>query len=103
VGAFAILGRVEIATIVGMFPHVQNSFFFLSRIKRFAEHRDIAAKPTRILDDGKLASSVNPSAPLTLVRTMLADNPLTEKTVVSRIFALFLLSACLAAVTILLT
>ncbi len=103
VGAFAILGRIEIATIVAMFPQIQNSFFFLSRIRRFAEHRDIAAKPTRILDDGRLASSANPRAPLTLVRTILADNPLTEKTIVSRIFVLFLLSACLAAITILLT
>ncbi len=103
VGAFAILGRIEIATIVAMFPHIQNSFFFLSRIKRFAEHRDIAAKPTRMLDDGRLASSGNPSAPLTLVRTMLIGNPLTEEKVVSKIFALFFFSACLAAITILLT
>ncbi len=103
VGAFAILGRIEIAAIVAMFPHIQNSFFFLSRIKRFAEHLDITAKPTRILDDGRLASSGNPSAPLTFVRTMLAGNPLTEKKVVSRIFALFLFSACLAAITLLLT
>ncbi len=103
VGAFAILGRVEIATIVAMFPHIQNSFFFLSRIKRFAEHRDIAAKPTRILEDGRLASSRNAGAPFTLVRTMLAGNPLTEERVVSRIFALFVFSACLAAITLLLT
>ncbi|OLE77303.1 hypothetical protein AUG19_00925 [archaeon 13_1_20CM_2_54_9] len=103
VGAFAILGRMEIATIVAMFPHVQNSFFFLTKIKRFAEHRDIAAKPTRVLEDGRLASSGSPSAPLTLVRTMLVDGPLPEKRVVSRIFALFLFSACLAAITILLT
>ena len=103
VGAFAILGRIEIATIVAMFPHIQNSFFFLSRIKRFAEHRDITAKPTRILDDGRLASSGNPGAPFTLVRTMLVANPLTEAKVVSRIFALFLFSACLAAITILLS
>ncbi len=102
-GSMAILGKVEIATIVAMFPHVQNSFFFLSRIKRFAEHKEITAKPTRLQSDGKLASTGNPEAPLTLVRTMLAGGPETERDVVWSIFSLFMFSSMLAFVTILLT
>ncbi len=102
-GAMAILGRVEIATIVAMFPHLQNSFFFLSRVRRFAEHKEISAKPTRLQEDGKLASSGNPQAPLTLVRTMLVGRPATEKNVVSSIFTLFLFSSVLAVVTLLFT
>ncbi len=102
-GAMAIMGRMEIATIVAMFPHIQNSFFFLSRIKRFAEHREISAKPTKILADGKLSSSENPQAPLTLVRTMLVGRPAGEHDVVSSIFTLFLFSSALAFVTLILT
>ena len=102
-GAAAILGRVEIATIVAMFPHIQNSFFFLSRIKRFVEHRDISAKPTKLLEDGRLASSLDPKAPLTLVRTMLVGKPATEPQVVSSIFSLFLFSSALAILTLILT
>jgi UDP-N-acetylmuramyl pentapeptide phosphotransferase/UDP-N-acetylglucosamine-1-phosphate transferase len=102
-GAMAILGRAEIATIVAMFPNIQNSFFFLSRIRRFAEHREISAKPTKLLPDGKLASSENPQAPLTLVRTMLVGQPTTEKDVVSSIFALYAISSILAFITIMLT
>ena len=102
-GSMAILGRIEIATIVAMFPHIQNSFFFLSRIKRFAEHKEITAKPTRLQTDGKLASTSNPEAPLTLVRTMLVGRPASEKQVVSSIFVLFIFSSILALVTIMLT
>ena len=102
-GSMAILGRIEIATIVAMFPHIQNSFFFLSRIKRFAEHKEITAKPTSLQPDGKLASTSNPEAPLTLVRTMLVGRPASEKDVVSSVFALFLFSSVLALITIMLT
>ncbi len=101
-GALAILGRTEIASIVAMFPNIQNSFFFLSRIRRFTEHRELKAKPTRLLDDGKLASSEDPAAPLTLVRTLIVGRPAGEKEIVSDIWALFLASTSLAVITLLL-
>ncbi len=102
-GSMAILGRMEIVTIVAMFPHIQNSFFFLSRIRRFAEHKEITAKPTKLQDGGSLASTGNPEAPLTLVRTMLVGRPASEQDVVSSIFALFVFSSLLAFVTVLFT
>ncbi len=102
-GSAAILGRVEIAAIVAMFPHIQNSFFFLSRIKRFAEHREVPAKPTRLTEDGKLIASADPRSPLTLVRTILVGRPSDEREVVSTIFALFWFSSALGLLTLLLT
>ncbi len=102
-GSMAILGRIEIAAVVAMFPHIQNSFFFLSRIKRFAEHREIAAKPTRLSEDGKLIASADPRSPLTLVRTILVGRPADERDVVSTIFALCWFSSALGLVTLLLT
>jgi len=101
-GALAILSRTEIASIVAMFPNIQNSFFFLSKIKRFTEHRALTAKPTRLLDDGRLASSSDPKAPLTLVRTLLVGRPAKESEIVSAIFALYLISAALALITMIL-
>ena len=102
IGALAILGRTEIASIVAIFPNIQNSFFFLSRIRRFTEHRQLKVKPTKLLADGRLASSEDPSAPLTLVRTLIADQPATEKEIVSDIWGLFLASTSLAVITLLL-
>jgi UDP-N-acetylglucosamine--dolichyl-phosphate N-acetylglucosaminephosphotransferase len=101
-GALAILSRSEIASIVAMFPNIQNSFFFLSKIKRFTEHRALTAKPTRLLDDGRLASSSDPKAPLTLVRTLLVGRPAKESETVSTIFGLYLISAALALITMIL-
>jgi UDP-N-acetylmuramyl pentapeptide phosphotransferase/UDP-N-acetylglucosamine-1-phosphate transferase len=101
-GALAILGRSEIASIVAMFPNIQNSFFFLSKIKRFTEHRALTAKPTKLLDDGRIASSTDPKAPLTLVRTLIVGRPAKESEIVSTIFALYAISAALALITIIL-
>src|SRR5437879_8170069 len=56
-GALAILSRTEIASIVAMFPNIQNSFFLLSKIKRFNEHRALPAKQKRLLDTSRLAST----------------------------------------------
>jgi UDP-GlcNAc:undecaprenyl-phosphate/decaprenyl-phosphate GlcNAc-1-phosphate transferase len=102
-GALAILSRTEIASIVAMFPNIQNSFFFLSRIRRFTEHRELKARPTKLTSDGKLASSADPAAPLTLVRTLVADGPKTEREIVSDIWGLFIASTSLAIITLLLT
>ncbi len=99
-GALAILGRTEIASIVAMFPNIQNSFFFLSRIRRFTEHRELRARPTRLTDDGKLASSEDPTAPLTLVRTLIVKRAATEPEIVSDIWGLFLASTSLAIITL---
>ncbi len=102
-GAMVIFGRVEIAGIVAMFPNIQNSFFFLSRIRRFVEHREVHSKPTRLLEDGKLEASKDSRSPLTLVRTLLVGKPSSEQEVVSGIFTLFLFSTALGLVTLLLT
>ena len=103
VGALAILGRTEIASIVAIFPNIQNSFFFLSRIRRFTEHRELTSKPTKLVPDGTLADSEDPRAPLTLVRTLLVGRPAPENEIVSTIWMLFLTSTSLAVITLLLT
>jgi UDP-N-acetylglucosamine--dolichyl-phosphate N-acetylglucosaminephosphotransferase len=103
IGALAILGKTEIASIVAIFPNIQNSFFFLSKIRRFTEHRKLTVRPTRLLPDGRLSSSEEPQAPLTLVRTILVGRPASELDVVHTIFALFVSSSTLAIITILLT
>ncbi len=101
-GALAILGRVEIAAIVAMFPNIQNSFFFLSKIRRFTEHRELSAKPTKLLENGNLASSEDPRAPMTLVRTLLVGRPASEPDIVRGIWSLFLISTTLALITLIL-
>ncbi len=101
-GAAAILGRAEIATIVAIFPNIQNSFFFLSKIRRFTEHRRLTSKPTMLLPDGRLSSTPDRGAPLTLVRTIISAGPAFEYDIVKTIFLLYLLSSILGFLTLLL-
>jgi UDP-N-acetylglucosamine--dolichyl-phosphate N-acetylglucosaminephosphotransferase len=99
-GALAIAGKAEIIGVVALLPAVINSFLFLSSVKRIVEHRQVKARPVTLLDDYRLAASKEKAAPATLVRLILAEGPLSEKEVASKIFRLAAFSAGLAFATI---
>jgi len=98
-GALAIVGEVEIIAAVALGPAVLNSFLFLSSIKRIVEHREIKDKPIILTGDGKLKTSKNPTAVVSLVRLILTSKPMTEKQVGFVIFRLTIFSAILAIIT----
>ena len=98
-GTIAIVGHVEVIAAIALLPAVINSFLFLSSVKRVIEHRQIKAKPVVHTDDFRLMASDDKSAPVTLVRLILANGPLTEKQVGFVIFKLALFSAALAIIT----
>ncbi len=98
-GALSIIGHVEIVAAIALLPAVINSFLFLSSVKRIVEHRQIKASPVVHTEDFKLMASTDKSAPVTLVRLILANGPLTEKQVGFVIFRLALFSAALAIIT----
>ncbi len=98
-GAIAIVGGVEIIAAVALLPAVINSFLFLSSVKRIVEHRQVKGKPVEHTDDFKLKATDDKTAPVTLVRLILAGGPLTEKQVGFTIFKLAIFSGILAIVT----
>ena len=98
-GTIAIIGHVEVIAAIALLPAVINSFLFLSSVKRVIEHRQIKAKPVVHTEDFRLMASDDKSAPVTLVRLILANGPLTEKQVGFVIFRLALFSAALAIIT----
>ncbi|HEX5458264.1 MAG TPA: UDP-N-acetylglucosamine-1-phosphate transferase [Candidatus Nitrosotalea sp.] len=98
-GTLSIVGHVEIIAAIALLPAVINSFLFLSSVKRIIEHRQIKANPVVHTEDFKLMASIDKSAPVTLVRLILANGPLTEKQVGFVIFKLALFSAALAMIT----
>jgi UDP-N-acetylglucosamine--dolichyl-phosphate N-acetylglucosaminephosphotransferase len=98
-GAIAIVGGVEIIAAVALLPAVINSFLFLSSVKRIVEHRQIKGKPVEHTDDFKLKATDDKTAPVTLVRLILAVGPLTEKQVGFAIFRLAIFSGVLAIIT----
>ncbi len=92
-GTIAIVGGVEIIAAVALLPAVINSFLFLSSIKRKR------GKPVEHTDDFRLKATDDKTAPVTLVRLILAGGPLSEKQVGSAIFKLAIFSGILAIIT----
>ena len=98
-GAIAIVGQVEIIAAVALLPAVINSFLFLASMKKVVEHREIKGKPVEHTEDFKLKATNDKTAPITLVRIILARGPLTEQQIAFHIFKLTLFSGVLAIVT----
>jgi len=98
-GAVAIVGSVEIIAAVALLPAVINSFLFLSSVKRIVEHRQVKGKPVGHTDDFKLKATNDKTAPVTLVRLILAGGPLSEKQIAFEIFKLAIFSGVLAIIT----
>jgi len=94
-GAIAIVGQVEVIAAIAILPAIINSFLFLDSVKRIVEHREIK-NPTYLRDDFKLASSDDVTAPITLVRLLVARGPLSEKQIGFTIFKLAIFSGALA-------
>jgi UDP-N-acetylglucosamine--dolichyl-phosphate N-acetylglucosaminephosphotransferase len=98
-GAIAIIGGVEIIAAVALLPAVINSFLFLSSVKKIVEHRQVKGTPVDHTDDFRLRATNDKSAPITLVRLILAGGPLSEKQVGFAIFKLAIFSGILAIIT----
>ncbi|HKZ61271.1 MAG TPA: UDP-N-acetylglucosamine-1-phosphate transferase [Nitrososphaera sp.] len=99
-GALAIAGSSEIIGVIALLPAVMNSFLFLASVKRIVEHRQVKARPTILMDDFKLAASTDKAAPATLLRLIVAEEPLGEKEVGYKIFKLAAFTALLAFASI---
>ncbi len=98
-GTIAIVGGVEVIAAVALLPAVINSFLFLSSVKRIVEHRQVKGKPVEFTDDSQLKATGDKTAPVTLVRLILAGGPLSEKQVGFAIFKLAIFSGILGIIT----
>ena len=102
-GAIAIVGHVEIIAAIALLPAEVNSFLLLSSVKRLIEHRQLKANPTERTQDFRLKATAEKAAPVTLVRLIVANGPMTEREVGFTIFKLALFSAALAIITAFMT
>ena len=98
IGAISILGRLEVVAVVAFMPQIMNAFYGLSTIGRLYERREVA-RPTKLLEDGRMMARADPQAPLTLARFILARGPLHEKEVATIFIILSSISGTLALIT----
>ena len=97
--AAAIIGRMEFITIIALLPAMINGSIILSSVGRLFERREISARPTTLLEDGRIAASRGGKAPITLTRLVVMSSPLREDAVVRHFFALNIFSGILAVAT----
>ena len=97
-GVIAIVGQVEIIAAVILLPAIINSFLFVSSAK-IVEHRQIKAKPVDHDEEFRLRATKEKTAPITLVRLILAGGPMTENQVWHVIFKLAIFSGILGIIT----
>ena len=97
-GVIAIVGHVEVISAIAILPAVINSFLFLTSVKKIVEHREIK-NPVLHTDDFKLKSTDDKTAPITLVRLLVAKLPLSEKQIGAEIFKLSIFCGILAVIT----
>ncbi len=96
IASLAIIYRIEFPTIISMFPFIHNSFFFLSKIKGFVEHKHLSMKVTTLDESGYIRDAGDDKAPITLLRSLVATSPLNEEEAFFNIFLLFMISLLLA-------
>jgi len=101
-GAIAIVFKFEIFVLVAMLPYIMNGFYVLSSVRRLFEHKEIKNKPV-IYMQGKLYSSPDPSAPMTLLRLVVLKKPIGEKQAAQIFFITSCCSSILAIITMFLT
>jgi len=97
-GAIAIIGQLEIIAVVAFMPQIMNAFYGLATIGRLFERREVS-RPVVLLEDERLAASVNPKAPITMARLILARGPLSEREAIQVFMALSAISGVFALFT----
>jgi UDP-N-acetylglucosamine--dolichyl-phosphate N-acetylglucosaminephosphotransferase len=97
-GAIAVLGRLEVVAVVAFMPQIMNAFYGLSTIGHLYERREVA-RPTRLMEDGRMRARADPRAPITLARFILARGPLKESEAARVFMVLSVISGGLALVT----
>jgi len=96
VGALAVIGRIELVTIVAIAPYIMNSFYGLASIGRLYERREIKPRPVKLRSDGMLEATTDKRAPVTLTRLILAEGPMREQQIVRVMLLLTVLSSAIA-------
>ena len=97
-GALAIIGRLEVVAVIAFMPQIMNAFYGLSSVGKLYERREVA-RPTTLLDDGRMMARNDRKAPLTLARFILARGPIFEKEAVRVFLIVSMVSGALAIIT----
>lgn len=96
--AVAIIGRMEVAAIIALLPHIMNEMHVIFSMRGLRSAKKLRARPVEI-SGNELTASADRGAPITLVRILSAGIRLREPQVVMALTLLSAYSAFLAVLT----
>ncbi len=76
--SIAIMGRIEIAAIIALLPHIMNEMHVIFSLGGIKSAKQAESRPVEI-EDGKLTASSDRNAPITLLRMLCAGVKLDER------------------------
>ncbi|MEN2974992.1 MAG: hypothetical protein ABDH32_05370 [Candidatus Caldarchaeales archaeon] len=94
----AIIGRVEVAAIIALLPHIMNEMHVIFSMRGLKSAKNYDSRPI-IIQDGMISANSDHKAPLTLVRILSANIKAREDNLVKSISILSFYSAFLAVLT----
>ncbi|MEM2095945.1 MAG: hypothetical protein QXX19_07000 [Candidatus Caldarchaeum sp.] len=93
-----ITGRLEVVAIVALIPQIMNEFHIIYSMKGLRSAKTAAKRPV-VVDGGVIRASREKDAPITLLRMVSANGPVSEKQAVDRMALVSLYSAFLSIIT----
>lgn len=94
----AITARLEVIALIALLPHILNEFLIIVSMGGLKSGKSLASRPIRVVS-GMIVSSFRPGDPLTLVRLIASEGPLSESSITKRIALISLYSSTLALLT----
>ncbi|MCS7142610.1 MAG: hypothetical protein NZ920_02270 [Aigarchaeota archaeon] len=94
----AIYSKLEVVALTALLPHIMNEFHLLSSIGGLKSGKSYRRRPVEVAN-GMIRASVEPSAPLTLVRMLTLSAPQGEARLVLRLGLISTTSSVLAVMT----
>ncbi len=93
----AIVGRMEVVTIVAMMPQIMNEFHIIYSLRGLKSAKTASVRPVTV-ENGVLRANLEKEAPLTLLR-MFSVEGVSERAAVNGMLALSTYSSILSLVT----
>lgn len=82
------MGSTEVVMFCALLQHVFNSFYVLASLRGFRESHDVRVKDVWVDENDVIHASLDPAAPMTLPRLILAGGPLDEPGLVKHFLVL---------------
>ncbi len=94
----AIVGRIEVAAIIALLPHILNEMHVIFSMGGLRSAKSLRDRPVEI-DNGFITASTRKTAPITLLRMLSSNVRITEKQAVAALTAVSIYTSLLALIT----